>query len=222
MYGRDYAGATLRFETSGILLNSSLVLQDRETDTYWSIITGRAVEGTLEGTRLEELPVSEKVQWKDWVADHPDTLVLSVDGTEDPLMSPYNTYFAGKIGYRGARAADHRLPTMEPIYAFMNGDRPYAVPSRELDGGRAFELDDGTRIFLYREEDDAIFRGTVAHRSAAGFRREGDTWIEEETGARFDTTSREFTGSRVTRLNGFDTFWYIWSLTHRDTELLER
>jgi len=220
VYGRDYAGKTLRFEASGGLLNSSLVMQDKETDTYWSIMTGSAIGGELEGTELEELPVFEKVQWKDWVEEHPDTLVLSVRGTEDPMVNPYDGYFTGERGYRGATAEDDRLPTMEPIYAFMRGERPYAVAHVELAGGRTFELDDDTHVLLYRGQDDELFRGTAAYRSTAGFRQEDGTWIEAGTGSRFDTGSREFSGGSVERLGGIDTFWYTWSLTHDDTELL--
>lgn len=36
MYGRDYEGKTLQFEPSGGLANGALILQDKETDTYWS------------------------------------------------------------------------------------------------------------------------------------------------------------------------------------------
>ena len=39
-------------------------------------------------------------------------------------------------------------------------------------------------------------------------------------GGEFNAITRDFGGAPVDRLNGFDTFWYTWSLTHTDTELL--
>ncbi len=78
MYDRNYDGKTLDFEPSGGLMNASLVMQDKQTDTYWSIMSGKAEAGALAGTALVELPVSEKVTWAEWSARHPDTLVLSV------------------------------------------------------------------------------------------------------------------------------------------------
>ena len=76
MYSRDYEDVTVEFEASGGLINSSLVMQDRQTDTYWSMMKGKAISGELEGNDLVELPVSEKMQWRDWKVKHPDTLVL--------------------------------------------------------------------------------------------------------------------------------------------------
>ncbi len=49
MYSRDYEGKTLKFEPSGGLVNGALILQDKETDTYWSIMEGKAIEGKLSG-----------------------------------------------------------------------------------------------------------------------------------------------------------------------------
>ena len=60
MYSRSYAGQELRFEASGGLINRSLVMQDKETDSYWAIMKGRSVGGTLAGTQLAEIPGSER------------------------------------------------------------------------------------------------------------------------------------------------------------------
>ena len=72
MYSRDYRGRTVNFEASGGLVNASLVMQDEQTDTYWSIMEGEAVAGELSGEKLVELPVSEKIQWRHWKEKHPD------------------------------------------------------------------------------------------------------------------------------------------------------
>ena len=224
MYDRDYAGKTLNFEPSGGLMNASLVMQDKETDTYWSIMSGQAEAGELDGTSLIELPYGKKVQWKDWVAEHPDTLVLSVPSRggaaiQDPGSNSYAGYWADSRGYRGATATDTRLETKAPIYAFLRGGVKYAIAHQAASGGAAFELQDGIKIFLYRGSGDEIIRGTAAFVSGAGFEKRGDTWVELSTGAEFSSQDRVF-GAEVEILNGFDTFWYTWSLTNPDTELL--
>ncbi len=83
MYSRRYDGQLLTFEASGGLINSSLVMQDRETNSYWAIMKGEAIAGLKKGTELAELPLGKKMKWKRWKRKHPDTLVLSVNGTED-------------------------------------------------------------------------------------------------------------------------------------------
>ncbi len=228
MYGRNYAGQTLNFEPSGGLLNASLVMQDKQTDTYWSIMSGQAVAGALNGTALVELPVSSKMTWAEWYAKHPDTLVLSVtqrtaDGEtitmQDPGRDPYERYWSDPSGFRGIEADDDRLDTKEQIHAFLHDGTAYATPLNRVIGGKTFELHDGTKVFIFREVSDQMFRGSAAFRSPAGFENRVGSWFEIATGAEFNAIRRDF-GGGVERLNGFDTFWYTWSLTHTDTELL--
>ncbi len=228
MYDRNYAGQTLNFEPSGGLLNASLVMQDKQTDTYWSIMSGQAVAGELSGTALVELPVSSKMTWAEWYAKHPDTLVLSVtqrtdDGEtitlQDPGSDRYGRYWSDPSGFRGIEAEDDRLDTKEQIHAFLHDGIAYATALKRVIGGKTFELHDGTKVFIFREVSDQMFRGSAAFVSPAGFEHRGGSWFEISTGAEFNAISRDFGGS-VERLNGFDTFWYTWSLTHTDTELL--
>ena len=73
--------------------------------------------GELEGTIIRELPVGEKMKWKEWVARYPQTLVLSVQGKED-APSGYTAYFQSDKGYRGTTAKDGRLKTKDPVFTF--------------------------------------------------------------------------------------------------------
>lgn len=220
MYSRDYSGKTLSFEVSGRLMESSLVMQDKQTDTYWSIMTGGAVGGELEGTELIELPVSKKVKWKDWVAEHPDTLVLSVAGIEDVPRNVYDRYFADRRGFRGQMARDDRLDTKAPIYAFQYGGRPFAVDAETIEGGRVFELPDGREALLYRAPGAEMMASSVAYVSDSGFEHRDGAWVELGSNSRFSGDRLEFDDGAVERLPGFDTFWYNWSLIHPDTEIL--
>jgi hypothetical protein len=220
VYSRSYQGRELHFEASGGLVNSSLVLQDRETDSYWSIMKGRSTAGRLRGTKLVELPDSEKVRWADWVARHPDTRVLSVRGREYARDS-YEDYWRDPSGFRGQRAKDRRLETKEPIFAFEHEGERYAVSHKAIRNGHVVELSDDIRLFLFRPGAAPMFESTRAFVSRAGFVRDADRWIELESGATFDPVRGRFRGARVRSQRGFDTFWYNWSLNNPDTRLLE-
>jgi hypothetical protein len=222
VYGREYGSDELQFEASGGLMYAALVMQDKETDTYWSIMSGDAVAGELKGRKLEELPVSVKIRWKDWLAAHPDTVVLSVDGIEHPPVNPYEKYFESEDGFRGIEAEDDRLPTKAPVYAFRFGDVPYAVPYSAFEGGAVFKLEDST-AFLYRAQGAAIFESSVAFVTGGSFEDNDGVWHTVD-GATFDATAGEFVGAgaeKMRRLEGFDTFWYSWSLTNPSTAVLE-
>lgn len=226
MYGRDYDGKTLRFEASGGLLHSGLVMADKETDSFWSIMTGDALAGPLEGTELRELPLGVKVRWKDWVAEHPDTLVLSVGGQEHESHNPYDDYFESRRAPLGAAATDGRLAPKAPVYTFQRNGEAYAVPYRVFEDGAVLRLgkkEDAEKIFLFRPKGEEIFYSTLGW--VGDFERGDDGRVRHvATGAVFDPQQEGFTGGdgEVPRLDGFDTFWFHWSQVHPETALLGR
>ena len=47
VYDRQYDDETLSFEASGALKDGALVMRDRETDSWWSIMAAEAIECLL-------------------------------------------------------------------------------------------------------------------------------------------------------------------------------
>jgi len=220
VYDRRIAGRELTFEASGGLVNGTLVLQDRETDSYWPIMQGKSFHGELAGTKMREMAINDKVTWKQWRQRHPDTLVLSVNGLEDKPKG-YEKYFASAKGFRGLKASDKRLATKEPIFAFRLAESAYAVRLSEVEGGGMFDLPQG-QIFLYRSRNADLFESTVAY-IGEGIHSNGAGWASAGSACHFDTDTKSFVGqSCPQRVSGFDTFWYSWSLNNPDTQLLSR
>ena len=145
-YDRRVKERELHFETSGVLMNGSIVVQDKETDTFWPLILGKAAVGPLKGTPLTPLPATVKAQWKDWRRDHPETLVWSFAGEEHIERSPYQSYIDSPFGHKGIAATDTRLRTKDSVYGFELAGRHYAVPfpafvgGPRVRGGRAADL----------------------------------------------------------------------------------
>ena len=220
VYSRRIKGRELHFEPSGVLMHGSIVMQDKETDSYWPILQGRAMYGAMTGTALEVLPVSVKVLYRDWLREHPDTLVLSSLGREHLERNPLDPYLASSYGFRGLVAEDPRLPTKEPVFGFELQEKRLAARAADLAGGRVFRVGDEW-VLLYRPPAAALNEDTLAFASTAGFEPWEGTWSEKASAARFDPVRRAFVGKGTSRpLPGFDTFWYVWSLNHPDTELL--
>jgi|TARA_B100001971_G_C18252454_1_gene579359 hypothetical protein len=222
VYSRRYDGQLLTFEASGGLINSSLVMQDRETNSYWAIMKGEAIAGLKKGTELAELPLGKKMKWKRWKRKHPDTLVLSVNGTEDGQDS-YRSYFRSSQGFRNTMARDKRLKTKAPIFAFKLGEQTYAVNHKHLAEGQSFSLAD-TWVFLYRSASAELFHSTAAFQSGGkGIEKKDGQWVDISSGCRFDPDEEVFDGDTEScpkAFKGFDTFWYNWSLNNPSTELL--
>lgn len=224
VYDRVVDGETLELEPAEGLVHGASVLRDRQTGSYWSVMSGRAEAGALAGSRLRVLPVSDRMTWAHWVALNPATEVLTGTSQEGSSMAldfaELRDFYASDDGYAGLTATDPGLDTKRPVYGFYRDDVAYAADARRVIGGRRYELQDGGHVLLYREADDGLPRATAAFVSGAGFEQRGGSWYELATDAEFNAITRDFGGADVARLNGFDTFWYTWSLGNPGTELL--
>ena len=198
-------------------MDASLVMRDRETDSWWSIMTSDAIGGELDGTDLVELPQGEKATWKNWRQRHPNTLVLSVDGAEHIDNNPYDNYFASEGTFRDLKIDDQRLAPKDSIYSFWWGDEPYAVPHSSFAGGKVLEVEGwgDQRLFLYRGKKASIFESTQA-------------WIVPEALIADVKKPRDFLAlvtadgeNGAQRLTGFDTFWYNWVSVNENTRLVQ-
>ncbi len=78
---------------SGQLLNSNLVLFDRETESYFSQINATGLQGTHEGETLDEVNLYWTT-WERWQNAHPDTKVLSENTghVRNYNNDPYGSY----------------------------------------------------------------------------------------------------------------------------------
>jgi hypothetical protein len=223
VYDRRVGGRELEFEPSGVLMHGSIVFQDRETESFWPLLQERALYGPLEGRRLTRLPGAVKVRFDDWVRKHPDTLVWSLHGQEHLPRNPMMRYLASALGYDGLVARDGRLATKDLVFGFLREGKPYAAAAEGLAGGSVFDLPGGGQVFLYRPDGAALHPSTRAYSSADGFVRQGGAWLDRGTGARFDARRGSFAGDAVPpAVEGFDAFWYVWSLHYPDTVLLGR
>ncbi len=213
MYDRRYGEQELNFEASGALMKASLVMRDKETDSWWSIMTSDAIGGEMEGAPLVELPLGEKSPWGNWRARHPDTLILSIDGREHDLSDGYAGYWTTERTFRNLEIDDLRLKPKAPIYSFWFDGEPFAVAHKTFTGGRFFDLTGGGhRIYLYRERGSSMFASTRAFLVLGNLdakKRDSEAVLAE----------LQEDGSPT--LGGFDTFWYSWVVINENTHLLK-
>ncbi len=63
VFDRRVQGRTLEFGVSGKLLNSNLVMFDRETESWWQQFTGEGIVGEMTGAKLDKV-----VSWEESLA----------------------------------------------------------------------------------------------------------------------------------------------------------
>jgi hypothetical protein len=74
----DDGDSNTEFGVSGLLYNSNLIMYDRLTDSRWSQMLQRAVEGSRSDEVASRMQVVETT-WATWKAMYPDSWVLSRD-----------------------------------------------------------------------------------------------------------------------------------------------
>ena len=126
LYSRRLGDRVLNFQTSGLLWNSNKVMLDVETNSLWQQLTGVAIAGELTGAELERFTVTVTF-FGDWVAEHPDTDVVSIPTGGGYSYQPGDAY----AEYFGS--ADLWFPTFEVPAAFDPKDQ---VATLDVEGAQ--------------------------------------------------------------------------------------
>jgi hypothetical protein len=243
-YDRRIGGQVLDFGTSGQLYNSDLVMYDRQTESLWTQLLGKAVVGELTGTDLTAYPVAT-VAWEDWRAANPDGWVLSRDTghPRDYGRNPYARYDDPEgQPLLFDKEADARLPAMARVVGLREGAESVAVVTTSLLKRGVVEVElagqdvvvwalPGTRSALDQaqisEGRDVGATGAfspVVDGERLHFRRDGDGFRDTETGSRWDVLGRavsgDLEGERLTRAEYVDTFWFAWAAFLPDTRVV--
>ena len=132
IYDRRAGGRVLEFRNSGTLWRDSLVLRDRETGTYWSAATGRALYGPLAGERLRPVP-AVLARASAWERVFPRSLYMDLDrDTSVPLLM--RLYKASQMqGLSGRRTGDLRHRPKETVFTVAEGDEAVAFTAGEIE-----------------------------------------------------------------------------------------
>ncbi len=142
MYSARIDGEPTTFGTSGMLYRSNKVMYDRETNTLWSSLLGVPVIGPLarRDLKLEFFPVAFTT-WGEWLAEHPDTAVLSRStgyysprtyGPEESAETIYYSYRASADTMFPVWNRDGRLETKAEVLGLSMGDSHKAYPVSSL------------------------------------------------------------------------------------------
>ena len=132
-FDRRQGGQVLEFGVSSLLHNSDLVMYDRQTESLWQQITGKAFAGQSRGSQLRSLPLA-MVEWKSWRHAYPFAEVLTVEDikTNRYMKNAYGDYAQSDRLYMPVSATDARLHPKRVIYALEIGDQAVAFDGEWL------------------------------------------------------------------------------------------
>jgi hypothetical protein len=228
VYVREIDGKEANFGVSGTLWRDALIFFDRDTESYWSQIDGRALIGDHKGKRLTKYP-SVQTTWGEWKKMHPETLVLKPD-SRSRSGSPYAHYFDDpeKMGIMGTRNPDDRLPGKTLVLGIEAGDEFVAIPLGYLEEKGLLELDAGGPLLVLHSPggDGFAYRPLAAGMRLHFSLKEGDL-IDRETGSRWDPALGEavaglLAGETLPRVDARKIYWFVWAGFHPKTEVITK
>lgn len=230
----ELGDTALEFGSSGLLMRSNKLMYDRNTDTVWNAITGAPAFGplTTSGVVLDVLPVVV-TDWASWLAEHPDTSVLSLDtGFRRNYANgaAYSDYFnSADLMFPSWQQDTALIENKEMVFALrLQGEAkayPLAtiIPERIVNDGvgnttvviiaeatpeREFFEPGGAAVRAYGRED---FEFSAGADSSALESEDGRSWqITEEALLAED-------GERLERIGGHLAFWFGWFGFYPDT-----
>lgn len=152
VHRREIGGETVLFGNQGDLWNNAMTLFDHDTGSVWSQVSGSAILGPLQNTRLELLP-SQLANWSDWVERFPETRALATE-TATNTFRIRNLTVVARVGDDTAGIEFGDLQDIGSISTELDGTpvifvgdpvvERWAVFSRDVAGvERSLELVDG-------------------------------------------------------------------------------
>ena len=223
MYSTEINGENTEFGTSGMLYRSNKLMYDRATETLWHQFRGEPVVGPLAGSgiRLKVLP-NVLTTWGEWLAQHPDTTVLSDDTgiystdqyrpEEDP-RSIYYSYRADPATMFPVGLQDDRLDIKEQVFGLAFDDE-----------ARAYSRDVLTQESVVNDSvggQEVVIVTTAAGGSRA-YERHGNHFQFSEAGRLTDGSGEQWQvledavvsasdpAQRLRRLPSKDAYWFGW------------
>jgi hypothetical protein len=229
VYVREKEGKTLNLIVSGKLWRNSLIMQDEETGTLWSHITGEALDGPMKGQFLETLP-SVQTTWAEWFREHPDTEVLKKE--QEVQGSRYESYFKNpeRAGMFRVEWLRDRLPGKDIVYGISRGPFSVAITAGRLEADPLLNLSVGDdSLVVFRGEDGGV-RAFVSWSGdmSLEFRREGKpvSVVDAGTGTTWDLEGGvgiggRLKGAELEEVMVLPAFWFAWSNFYPRTDVID-
>jgi hypothetical protein len=240
---RRVDGEETVFGVSGLLYRNALVMYDEATDSLWSQLAARAIQGPMTGESLD-LEQATVTTWGAWQEDHPETVVLrpppesdtvlSTDpdavsensGTRNYTANPYAGYEDTEDIGLGGEFDDDRLHPKAEVIGIAHEDvaRAYSATTLETEGVVEDTIGglpvvvtttaDGTPVAWVREVDGTVLSFSRADDSHLA--AGGSRW-RRSTGVAVDGPHE---GTQLAQANAVSAlFWFAWLDIHPESDL---
>lgn len=210
MYVTNVDGQKLTFCVSGQLWNRSLIMMDVETESLWSHLLGRGMEGRYKGAMLETIP-SDITTWSTWKDEYPGTTVLNLKRSSRQFIKDFykepGRFVVGFVGNFGMHHVSMEQLLKQPVANVDAGGLPLLV---------AFDPE-GTATRVFRRKLDG--RMLTFSADANG------NLVDDQTGSTWNrggvAVAGLLTGKTVEQQVSIPSFRRAWLNFHPDSRLID-
>ena len=215
------------YGVSGKLLNSNLVMYDRETDSYIPQVLGKGIKGELAGEIINTFPVV----WTTWELakeKYPQAEVLT-DETgffRNYNRDPYGSYLDEGNYYDSGSTlfplmnTDNRLKEKEVVIGIRIHDNPLAIQKEFMRENKVYNDESANIVAFYDATLDTvrIFSSNFNGKRLTFSFEEGVIYDNNRLVWSVEGNSSE--GS-LDWVDSFDVMWFSWSSFFPETKLVE-
>ena len=226
-------GIETTFGTSGKLLNSNLVMYDRETGSYFPQILSMSVTGPLKGKTLKEFPVFWTT-WEKAKARFPGASILSMDtGFLRPYGSdPYGsyqkkgTYYDSGGPFFPLMSTDNRLEAKEVVVGIRWDHSVLAIVKEKIAEKKIVNLRIGNHpiVAFYDNSLDTvrIYSSQLGKKVLSLNIKDGkikDSESSSEWNVSGKSVNGKMKGTELEPVYSFDVMWFAWVSFYPETEI---
>jgi hypothetical protein len=133
-WDRMFGNNKTTFGVSGLLYNSNIIPYDRATDSNWSQLLLKSVNGDLKGTQPVVYNLLE-TSWKTWKTMYPNSKVLSLNTGYNRNYGnyPYGSYKTNGTLLFPVSNSDSRVSLKERVLAVIDNEKAKAFRFSQLD-----------------------------------------------------------------------------------------
>lgn len=163
VFDRDLPNGVTTFGVSGGLIESNMIMYDRETESLWQQSTGKGIAGDYLNEELNKVPF-QLLTLGEVRSQYPNAQVLSEDTgfSRDYVNNPYSGYDESENFYFRPSRVDERYPSKDIFVAFKVNDTPVASPWLLLENGQSYTTEVNSEIITLSKEKSEL---TITNRS---------------------------------------------------------
>ena len=226
-------GNVTTFGTSGNLVNSNLVMYDRNSKTWWPQVLSQAIAGQRKGEELESVSLVWAT-WEKWKGRYPNSLVLSQEtGFIRPYGNdPYGSYLSTGNYYDSGgpffpvMRTNNTFSDKKVIIGVKVSNLTLAIGKDEVKLKNIANIDLGNEklVAIYDKDlDDVRVFSRVVDNKTLDFKFENgrifDSLTNSEWTALGNSVSGTLSGNQLTQIASMNVMWFGWYAFYPETQV---